>query len=71
MAMDLKQVGMVFVGGAVTSAVGTILVPIANQVLSFIPQMKLLVDGLTPHVALSYGVGFIAATYINKKLKLM
>jgi len=71
MAMDLKQVGMVFVGGSVVSLVGTILVPILNQALSFVPQVKLIVDGLTPHVALSYGLGFVAAIWANKKLKLM
>ena len=65
---DMKMLGMVLVGGSITSVVGSFVLPYANQFLSFIPQIKLLVDGLTPHVALSYGLGFTLGMMAVKKL---
>lgn len=62
-----KMVWRSLVGGGITAVVGTYLVPVMNQLLAFVPQTKLLIQGLTPHVLLAYGLAFALADWINNK----
>lgn len=55
-------------GGGVTGVIGGILLPYANTYITFIPQIKLLLEGLTPHFLVAYGVGYLIADKINMKL---
>ena len=54
-------------GGTITGVVGGMLLPIAKTWITFIPQIKLLLDGLTPHFLVAYGVGYLIADKINTK----
>ena len=54
-------------GGAITAVGGTFLVPIANQLFVFIPQAKLLIQGLTPHVLVAFGTAYVIADMVNQR----
>jgi len=55
------------VGGVITAVGGTFLVPVVNQLFVFIPQTKLLIQGLTPHVIIAFGTAYIIADMVNQR----
>ena len=69
---DLKR--MIYaplLGGAITVFLGAFLVPYANKFLSIIPQLKILMAGVTPHVLIAYSIGyFVAHMTVQKILKI-
>ena len=67
--LDLKMLGRALVGGLVTAGIGTLLLPIVNQLITFVPQTKLLIEGLTPHVAIAYGIGFAVADWAIRRMR--
>lgn len=65
--MDWKQLGKAALGGSITAILGNYLLPVANSLLTFIPQ-KTFFLGVTPHSVVAYGIAFWAAMLANEKV---
>ena len=67
MAINKFKMGMrAVVGGFITAGLGGLLAPFTSQ-LTFIPATKLLIQGLTPHVVIAYGLAYLVADLINER----
>ena len=64
---DPKEYGRAAIGGTGTLVVGNYLLPVASQLLTFVPAKDLFL-GVTPHAIVAYGIGFIAAMWLNSML---
>lgn len=54
------------IAGAITFVGGQWATGIVNSALTFIPQTKLLIAGLTPHVVVGYGLAAMVAMSVNR-----
>ena len=64
---DPKEYGRAAIGGTGTLVAGSYLLPVANQLLTFVPAKDLFL-GVTPQAIVAYGIGFMAAMWINSMI---